>query len=56
MLNAVRQSFASHFYQQSHDLVALQKLLGHANISTTMIYVRHEVEGHEHVNAIAQLA
>ena len=38
-LHTLRHSFALKFYQDSnHDLIRLQKILGHRNINTTEIY------------------
>ena len=38
-LHTLRHSFALKFYQDSgHDLIRLQKILGHRNINTTQIY------------------
>ena len=35
-----RHSFASHLLQANYDIVTIQKLMGHSNVQTTMIYTQ----------------
>ena len=37
--HSLRHTFATNFYRQTKDIETLRKLLGHSDISTTMLYI-----------------
>lgn len=46
-----RHCFAAHLIQDGYDIKIIQKLLGHKNISTTMIYNSIPNHAHQHVKS-----
>ena len=39
-MHALRHRFTTRAYRKTHDLVALQKVLGHSSPETTLVYLR----------------
>jgi site-specific recombinase XerD len=48
-LHALRHSYATHLLEEGLNIVTLKDLLGHTNITTTMIYLH--VAQCEHIQA-----
>lgn len=51
--HALRHRFASVVYERTHDIRAVQELLGHARLDTTMVYVRVGDEARDRAAAAA---
>jgi len=50
--HTLRHCFATHLYESGTDIVLIQKLLGHANISTTLRYTHVSTQ---HISQIISL-
>ena len=45
-LHRFRHTFATNYYKQTHDIVGLQKLMGHSNLKMTLQYLRSLPDEH----------
>ncbi|MCK4417527.1 MAG: tyrosine-type recombinase/integrase [Candidatus Latescibacteria bacterium] len=53
----MRHSFGSHLYQETSKIRLVQKVLGHSDLSTTMIYTHiHDPEVEEALKSFRQAA
>lgn len=43
-LHGLRHRFATTIYQQTHDIIIVQQLLGHESVATTQHYVAYDAE------------